>query len=190
MKPRSEEEARAWLAVNSLNSGTFRLCLKFLPILTIAFIAAVVIMGVIFLFDGIPMSSWIWFVYLVACTSCVFLTLMSIWIRCKGVDFFFSEDAQDTVDLLSNKERSDYRVQIWITSLVSVLFLILVAVAVNLHFRGVMELNTPEWILLGVGGLVLSICLFYWTYQRSRRLVRELAVKLAEQNTSTPAEDR
>lgn len=189
LKPRSEEEARAWLAINSIDAKIFKQFLKFLPILTIVFIAVVVIMGVIFLIDDNPMTFWNWFVFLVACALCVILTFMSIWIRRKGVDFFFRNDAQDPLDLLSNKERRDYRVLSWLAALVPALFLVLVTVAVNLHFRGVMEFATPEWVLLGAGGFVLSICVLYWTYQRSLRLVKKMATKLAEEHAPTPAKD-
>ena len=189
MKPRSEEQVRAWSAINSIDAKIFKLFLKLLPILTIAFIVVVVIVSVIFLIDGSPISLWNWFEFLVACALCVILTFMSIWIRRKGVDFFFRDDAQEPLNLLSNKERTGYRVLSWVAALVPALFLVLITIAVNLHFRGVMEFATPEWVLLGVGGLVLSICVLYWTYQRSLRLVRKMATKLAEEHAPTPAED-
>ena len=179
MKSRSEEEGRAWLAINSTNNNIFKLFLKYLPLINAVAIVAAVIYGVTLVTSGSPVVFRDWFVLLVLCASCAFNAYTSITVRRKGVDFFFSAEEREPLNLLSDKERREYQIHVWATTGVAALFVVVVLLVLFIHFNGVIRVATPVWVVLAVG-LVLTVSSFYWLVQRTRRLVRKMTQQLPD----------
>ncbi|MYD45460.1 MAG: hypothetical protein F4W92_03835 [Gammaproteobacteria bacterium] len=179
MKSRSEEEGRAWLAINSANDNIVKLFLKYLPLINALAVIAAAIMGVSLVVRDSPVAFWDWLAFIVLCVSCAFLAYTSIQVRRKGVEAFVSDEGQEPLDLLSDKERRDYHIHVWLTTGIAALFVVVVLLALFLHFNGEIRVVTPVWVVLAVG-LVLTVCSFYWLVRRTRRLVRKMTTKLAD----------
>ena len=179
MKSRSEEEGRAWLAINSANDNIFKLFLKYLPLINALAIIAAVIMGVSLVVRDSPLAFWDWLVFIVLCASSAFLAYTSIKVRRKGVEFFVNDEGQEPLGLLSDKERREYQIHVWLTTGVAALFVFVISLVLIIHFNGAIRVATPVWVVLAVG-FVLTVCLFYWLVQRTRRLVRKMAEQLSD----------
>ncbi|MCY3541526.1 MAG: hypothetical protein OXH31_06420 [Gammaproteobacteria bacterium] len=188
MKSRSEEEGRAWLAINSANDNIFKLFLKYLPLINALAIIAAVIMGVSLVVRDSPLAFWDWLVFIVLCASSAFLAYTSIKVLRKGVEFFVNDEGQEPLGLLSAKERRDYQIHVWLTTGIAALFVALVSLALIIHFNGVIRFGTLVWVVLAVG-LVLTVCSCYWLVQRTRRLVSKLTAQLAEEHAPFSVED-
>ncbi|MXW07848.1 MAG: hypothetical protein F4X56_04335 [Gammaproteobacteria bacterium] len=188
MKSRSEEEGRAWLAMNSINDNIFKLFLKYVPTFTVVITALAVIMGVMFAVNGILTDFWNWRLFLVTCASILPLSYLSIKVRRKGVDSFFSKEASESLELLSNKEKRNYQIFYWLASGPGFLFVVVFPVALIAHFSGEIQIPFMGWMAFIIW-LLLSVCLLYWAFQRTRRLVSKLTAQLAEEHAPFSVED-
>ena len=188
MNSRSEAEGRAWLAISSLHNNLFKLFLKYLPIITLLPICSAVIMGVSVVFFGFKVELWGVVLFLVNCLSIVILTYISIKVRRKGVDSFFSSKAEEPLKFLSAQEKRVYRLSYWFASGPFFLFFIVFAAALIAHFNGAIRISPIVWMVFS-GWFVLSVCSFYWLVQRTRLMVRKMTTQLAEEHALTPVED-
>lgn len=186
--PRSEEEGRAWAAINSIDDNFFKSFLKFSPILTVAAIVVAVTTCVTFAVRESPMSFWDWFVLIAICASCASLIYSSIKVRRRGIGFFFSDEAEKPLEILSGSERNAYRALSWITIALTATMSLILSLALFLHFTGRLSLGVPVWLIVSAGCL-LSVCLVFLLVHRTRRLVRKMTSSLANENVSAPAAD-
>lgn len=188
MNSRSEAEGRAWLAINSLHNNLYKLFLKYLPIITLLPICSAVIMGVSVVFFGFEVELWGVALFLVNCLSIVILTYISIKVHRKGVDSFFSSEAEEPLKHLSVQEKRVYRIFYWFASGPFFLFLVVFVVALVAHFNYAILISPIVWMVFA-GWFVLSVASFYWLVQRTRRMVRKLTIQLAEEHSLTPVAD-
>lgn len=188
MNSRSEAEGRAWLAINSLHHNLYKLFLKYLPIITLLPICSAVIMGVSVVFFGFKVELWGVVLFLVNCLSIVILTYISIKVRRKGVDSFFSSETEEPLKYLSVHEKRMYRIFSWLAPGPFFSFLVVFVVTLVAHFNGAIRISPIVWMVFS-GWFVLSVYSFYWFVQRTRRMVRKLTTQLAEEHALTPVAD-
>ncbi len=188
MMPRSEEEGRAWAAISSLDDNLLKRLLRFAPVFTGVMLVLAVVLGVVITLVEGPIGGWGWFFLLLGIVGWSSLAFVSKSVRRRGADYLFDEEHQEPLKLLSATERNEYRAFSWTAVGIAATMAVVLLLAVFLHSTGGLSLGVPAWLAISAGCL-LAVCMVLLFVQRTRRLVRKLTTKLADEHASAPARE-
>ena len=180
--PRTEEEGKAWLAINSIDD---KLLVKvigwFVPILTpLAFVIALVLV-VVYATGLAPLDFWSG-IAVGACVCSGFLLLWT-WRKMSIGKLTFpvaSDQDRQPLEHLSKKEKRSYRIQQWTTSIAAAC----VTLVLFGYFAGVISLNWVGWSIL-LAGIGVVIYLGITLFRKTRHLVNKMTSHLAASSEST-----
>ncbi len=182
MVPKTEEEGRAWLAINSIDDNVFKRVFRLMPIVTGVHIVAFSFVVAGFATGGMTIGFWGGAMLLGGAAGGISMIVFSVKLRRKGVDHLFENDHQEPLKLLSGTERRNYRLLQWITIFLSAIL----TLGFTLFFISEIRFNTLGWSVLA-GGVVVVACLGCILVQQTRRLVGKMTSQLGVQDEPEPA---
>lgn len=182
MMPKTEEEGRAWLAINSIDDNVIKRVFWLMPIVTGVYIVAFSFVVAGFATGGMTIGFWGGAMLLGGAAGGISMIVFSVKLRRKGVDHLFENDHQEPLKLLSGTERRNYRVLQWITIFLSAIL----TLGFTLLLLSGIKFNALGWSMLA-GGVAVTACLGYLLVQRTRTLVRKITSQLREQDEPAPA---
>lgn len=182
MMPKTEEEGRAWLAINSIDDNVFRRVFRFMPIVTVVYIVVLSLAIVAYATGVMTIGFWGGVALLAGAAGSIVMIVSSVKLRRNGVDHFFEKEHQEPLKFLSGAEKRSYTLLQWITIFLSAFL----AVGFTLLFLSGIRFNALGWSMLG-GGVAVIACLGYLLVQRTRTLVRKMTSQLREQDEPAPA---
>lgn len=183
MMPKTEEEGRAWLAINSIDDNFFKRVLRLMPIFAVGYIVALCGVIVGYATGVMTISFWGGAALLAGAAGSISMIVFSVVkMRRKGVDHFFEKEHQEPLKFLSGAEKRNYTLLQWITIFLSAFL----TVGFTLLLLSGIRFNALGWSVLA-GGVVVVACLGYILVQRTRTLVRKMTSQLREQDEPAPA---